>query len=500
MIRNALYNCSVKYPYGVKGPYKPKVMPQRFTVPVDFSARTSTMDSLEEPREDEAAVYDDHMRQLRTIDGLSPIKLGSIPSDKTVADMYNLCFASVLEGKLHIPREYDSLCPLDSFLSSSKATLASVDTVSLHTKEHSNMNIQRFQNIWSVLEKMKLSSPVYGALALKGENFIRATITNDLHCAFPRLNSTHTAYALSLIVSLYSCLEIATRLHITDATNLLVDVLLFKERNMLYQRSQYLKNELLHSKDPSEGKGERIWLLKKELRKIKETLSSIPGDEIDLLARMQWIQQHVFAFLGLFMLSHDTTTATTLVHRLFTGHINHPNPIQFDKTNQRIFQDRMQRRKWTIGYDSGSESPLDPWVEKHELPRVYHNRYTDKFLSDKDGFTVPAVLTLSVQPRNALKELYIIYRYAPDVPDEVRDTSTLQFTPEYTTLDQQLRSIEEHRYEQYRQTVDEQRAVVGRLFIGNPKQLIGVGIGKDEIHALQNAAKHAIHNYYFKRK
>ena len=518
-------------------------------MPVDFEARSDPKDvasNLEQTtwiqqEEDYSAMMD----QLLEKDLLSPIRLGEIPTERTVGELYGHTMEVVRESSFDVARSVDGFQPLailagepcfasivekpESSTSarqnteSTRGVGASATAVQTTSKMDTSLEADTSYHVWDLLEALPLPSPVYGALSTKGKGFLHKTVMVDLYASFPRLRAVHAREILATTTGLYPLVDVAERLGISKFVGLEHDVNLWKERNTVYQRQTEIFKRLADDRRKTEqGRsetGERLYHTEDQAKKITKILKLLPADIDELLPRVTWVGNHVHAFLGFYSMVKGEAAAQTLIRRLFTPGFNHDSPGDHGQHHLWKFHDR--RRKWfkNYGFHVTGEAPIDDHIKTHEIPRKYLHpdlaKAVDAWYSSPDTtppenttqqkeeakamYTVPSLVTLSVQPLNAVKELQIVLKYSHDVPKQLQGKGhLLDFEKEYTDMDHQETQVEADLAEQERPTWEGKRKVVGKLLApGNI--VLGRGIGDDLAQAMNNAAKHALMNYYFKR-
>ena len=102
---------------------------------------------------------------------------------------------------------------------------------------------------------------------------------------------------------------------------------------------------------------------------------------------------------------------------------------------------------------------------------------------------VPDVLVEIVDPPNALKEIQFIVKYSGLAPASI-EGQPISFRPAYVTADDD--PPQDYTTEQQPQR---EKLMATELLFG--EHVLGIGEGYDLQESMQEAAIHAVHNFYF---
>ncbi|KAH9598596.1 hypothetical protein LSM04_005551 [Trypanosoma melophagium] len=562
-------------------PYRPRFRPRRLVMPVNPSDVHSNARSNNPLWEK----YKAQRRLRRSAERRGAVTLATVPAERSVGDAFRLMLEVCEKEKLFsesaslTPKHLQHLEELLSLLlvhSSGKSSESGVDLKEsdIHTspfyalglsperealiipalndniKENSRREIaiRKVDAVWRMLDNTPLDAPVHGVLAMRGKAIVESTIASMAYEAFPRLRSKHLQALLHESCGLLACGRVALRLGFADMCGVNGEISMWRELNVLTERFNIARRKAaIHLQRIEKGVAQqRRWYWKGVLRSAAMRLKLFPVHQEDILPRMEWIRDSIFAFVAFMELaenSGDNVKLEAMIKKLFCSQLGsflHANQI-LDKAQQEV--DRILKvpnhhtaknetvRKCAIDREEEelahrikveleklrqmTEDELEMINEQIHPMNARADARREQFSSSGgahatqslrddifDDYRVtrhhkmaPPVILHCIQPQNALKETQIILRYDPNVP------ATLSKAP--IDVDQVVRRVTEvhetnpyatlYTAQQYRQV----EYTVCRLYAG--KRCIGQGKGDSLMEAMNEAAQHTLLNYYLKK-
>ncbi|ORC87633.1 spliced leader RNA PSE-promoter transcription factor [Trypanosoma theileri] len=560
-------------------PYRPRFRPRRLVMPVNPSDVHSNARSNNPLWEK----YKAQRRLRRAAERRGAVTLATVPAERSVGDAFRLMLDVCEKEKLfsesasltpkHL-RHLEELLSSPLLQSSDKSSESRVNEndserhtspfyalglaperdnlmISLDDKIKDNsqreMALREVDAVWRMLDNTPLDSPVHGVLAMRGKAIVERTIANMAYAAFPRLRSKHLQALIHESCGLYSCGRVALRLGFADMCNVNGEISMWRELNVLTERFHIAKRKAaIHLQRIEKGVAQqRRWYWKGVLRSAAMRLKLFPVHQEDILPRMEWIRDSIFAFIAFIELaenSGDDVKLEPLIKKLFCSQLGsflHANQIldnaqqqverilhnsYHTEKNERSMKSELRKEQEALAQLISTELQKIRQMTEDELEMINEQIHPMNIRSDarKDQFAssggahatqslrddifddyrvtrhhkmAPPVILHCIQPQNALKETQIILRYDPNVP------STLSNAP--IDVDQVIRRVTEvhetnpyatlYTAQQYRQV----EYTVCRLYAG--KRCIGQGKGESLMEAMNEAAQHTLLNYYLKK-
>ncbi|EPY33202.1 spliced leader RNA PSE-promoter transcription factor [Strigomonas culicis] len=391
------------------------------------------------------------------------------------------------------------------------------------------LTVRDVDEMWDVLGRTPLNSPVHGFLAVRGKARVDSTITGLAYGVYPRLRSKHLQKLLHETSGLLPCGRIAVRLGFADVANVSPEIHMWRELNVLQNRlDEARKRATAHLQRMEKGvPQQRRWYWRSVLRSASGRLKLFPVDKADLLPRLEWVRDSLYAFVAFLELaeaSGDTHIDTEVfIRKVFCSQLG---TFAFTRNLYAEVESALKvpganlttlpvMEAMQVEYDrvmSLSQDTKDVLNEKvHPLNDLADRRRAqfessggahatqslrddlfDEVVVEKFQHLAPPQVLHALETGNALKEAQLILRYAPginpalrhapiDVDQVVSKTVEVHQTNNYASL---------HDAQQYR-TVE---YTVCRLFAG--KHCIGEGKGEHLMEAIQQAGQSMLFNYY----
>ncbi|AAZ12202.1 spliced leader RNA PSE-promoter transcription factor, putative [Trypanosoma brucei brucei TREU927] len=545
--------------------YRPRFRPRRLVLPVN----PSDVHSISRANNPMYAKYQEGIRLRRRAERRGVIALSFVPSERSVGDAFRIMVEvcekeGFFESKSSTPNYLRKVRELIKRAETELGTGERVKNTSANPSfydiglseardlsrnadksRHAEGNIEtrEIDSLWSLLNATPLDSPVHGILALRGKALLESIIANTVQQQYPRLRSKHLQEIIHECCSLLACGRAAFRLGFADVCGINGEINMWRELNVLTERFNTARHKAAaHLQRVEKGvTQQRRWYWRGVLRSSSKRLKQFPVRQGDLLPRMEWIRESVYAFVAFVDLaekSGDNVRVVPLIENLFCGQIS-----SFVSTNQTLKKaHRMvdMLSKARIECDATTEKEKIQQLEslstdiENELAaleqftddelgvmsRVVHplnarsDNRKEQFSSSGGAHAVqslrddifddyrvtrhnkeaPPMVINCMRPQNALKEAQIILRYDPnvsetlssspiDVDQVIRRVTEVHETNSYATL---------YNFQQFRQV----EYTVCRLYAG--KRCIGQGKGETLMEAVNEAAQHTLLNYYLK--
>lgn len=494
--------------FGDRERYRPRFRPRRLVMPVDISRlpRPFSPNEVQEGDLDGklARLAADNARVLDDALGLEAVlKLGDVPKERTVGDLFRNCLTVCREKRFFDVREvdgFDGSATLAKHLKDQEtqqqqgerrlADAREVRSGAANLIQHDASVAATLEATWNALNSLPLTAPAHGPLATRGRALVELTIVADLHAAFPRLRSFHADVVIQSTTTALPCAYVAAAIGLVHFCNVTTDAELFREHVTLAEKKAHVVKQLaLHEGLVAAGKPHRLGHWRRQMARIHAARRSLPATPAELLPRAEWIRSMLFAFLGAVELGEGTAAAEILIRRLFLGGFSRqlwdetPDDHPLNKVSDRVAATRNSSN------EVGAIPYSRPFAEKFEAPREYDDARTGK------RYTVPPLLTYSLTHVHAFKEAQIIIKYDPSTPAAIRN-APLDFEKTADTLET-VEAEASARVEAGNAAHDSVQAMRMRFFAGTT--VLGEGTDQTIELAMQAAARHMLCNYYFKR-
>lgn len=467
--------------------YRPTLRPRNITMPVDPIARG------DEARYPRSQVHDSamHVARLKAAARLQgSVKLGTVSADRTVGDAYRFCAAQVrgLSSSWSSTGNANPTTPrgvphsIRSRQSVHSERLTAYDLAVAVNEPQSVMTLLDSQDFL----RASLSSPAHGGLAGIGAALANRVVAHDAVAQFPRLRSPHLAKIQHLTLGLLPCCRVAQEIGLVEACGLQTDVGLWRELNFLVLHRNWAQRQLRDAEQRAAAgsPSHRVRYFSKHSRAATFVLRSLPANRSQLQPRIEWLRAHLHAFVGFLHVTVSQAAAESFVREFVCPELSFGTPAVGAFPKAHPLNEIAAMRALAAGSSSGSAATLYTDVElKEELAR-----FPD----------VPSVVVRAVQPPNALREAQLILAYEPSVPEEWRD-APINFEPDVTTAELFDNADDLATAEGMQTTRDRKRLLRMRMVIGRGKKVVGIGLGRSEREAMQAAAKHMVHGFFFRR-
>ncbi|KAL7709942.1 Spliced leader RNA PSE-promoter transcription factor [Lotmaria passim] len=211
-----------------------------------------------------------------------------------------------------------------------QATCSSLSSSTPHhhnSRDSTTLSVREVDTLWTMLDHTPLSSPVHGALALRGDALVRTTLLELAYAAYPRLRSKHVQQLLHETTGLLPCGRIATRLGFAEHCGVEGDIAMWRELNTLSERLRIARKQAtVHLQRMEKGvAAQRRWYWRAVLRSAAGRLKLFPVHKEDLQPRLEWVRNSLFAFLAFVEVaerSGDTQARVKpLIYNLFASQL-----------------------------------------------------------------------------------------------------------------------------------------------------------------------------------
>lgn len=316
---------------GVPSKYYPRFRPRRLVMPVDPNDVHSEARHPIHPfhRKKKALA-----RLQKSAERRGAINLAEVPAERTVGDAFRLmlenweswnasalpmvsCPSAVtskakisLSSSLssspwcspHLSRLYEILLAHYPTLlgQGHPSDLVSGTTSYLPFCYSSAETNESADQIWDVLNRTPLTSPIHGALALRGKSLVECILLNALYDCHSRLRTIHAQQFLHECCGLLSCGRIALRLGLGQIANVETEINMWREINILTQRVEEARRRAAQHRERAE-KGvtqQRRWYWRAVLKSAAGRLKMFPVHREDIQPRMEWIRQLLYSFVA----------------------------------------------------------------------------------------------------------------------------------------------------------------------------------------------------------
>lgn len=196
-----------------------------------------------------------------------------------------------------------------------------------HRHRNDTLSVREVDTLWAMLDHTPLNAPVHGALALRGEALVRATLLELAYEAYPRLRSKHVQQLLHETTGLLPCGRIATRLGFAEHCGVEGDIAMWRELNTLTERLRIARRQAAaHLQRVEKGvAAQRRWYWRAVLRSAAGRLKLFPVHRDELQPRLAWVRSSLFAFIAFVEVAEQSGDAQArvrpLIYHLFASQL-----------------------------------------------------------------------------------------------------------------------------------------------------------------------------------
>jgi hypothetical protein len=411
------------------------------------------------------------------------------------------------------------------------------------------LSVREVDTLWAMLDHTPLSSPVHGALALRGAALVRSTLLELAYEAYPRLRSKHVQQLLHETTGLLPCGRVATRVGFAELCEVEGDIAMWRELNTLSERLRIARKQATaHLQRMEKGvAAQRRWYWRAVLRSAAARLKLFPVHKEDLQPRLEWVRSSLFAFIAFVEVaeqSGDTQARVKpLIYHLFASqlarHVRRRQVLDaaeaavakaasvfsgsptelVDSVNaedegraavvslaERVAVELARVKARTPDEEEVMEGRTHPMNRRADRTREQYessggahgtqmlvDESLERHTAAHERLAPPLLLhALEATTPNAFKEAQLVLRYAPETSERLRHAPI--------DVDQAVRRVVEvqetnnyailHNAQQYRQV----EHTVCRLYAG--KYCLGEGKGETLMSAMQDASLEMLFRYY----
>ena len=313
-------------------------------------------------------------------------------------------------------------------------------------------------DFYHFLSSRLLSEGPVGFISAHGRCLVESHISDFLIHEYPRLLSRHRIDVQAQLCGLEHIGSVAATVGFVAQASLSADVQLWKELSVL-QMQRTATHKRLEAQDNETDRK----FLKYVYTQLKRRQ---PATTQDLLPTMEWVRNHFYAWVSYFAQTRGDAAVRVLLDRLFidrltVDHSREVHPLEAKREQQ-------QRALQAAGGWAAAVTPGE-----NELART-------------------SVVQQSVEPAEATREVNLLLKYAPEVPEALRGQAI-----DFVETSRSVRRAPGPPGPAAKGREQNEPVVAVDLRAGGA--LLGQGEGRTVEDAARASCLHMVHNYFLKK-